>query len=38
VVEVQRRSDTTGRVVLEMVDGDEREVRAAMGVLAMVAV
>jgi hypothetical protein len=36
VVEVQRRGDTIGRVVLEMVEGDEREVRAAMGVLRKV--
>lgn len=33
VVEVQRRGDTIGRVVLEMVEGDEREVAAGMGVL-----
>lgn len=33
VVEVQRRGDTIGRVVLEMVEGDEREVGAGMGVL-----
>ena len=33
VVEVQRRGDTIGRVVLEMVEGDEREVEAAMTVL-----
>ncbi len=33
VVVVQRRGDTAGRVVLEMIDGDKREVEAAMAVL-----
>lgn len=37
VVEVQRRGDTVGRVVLELGSGDEREVGAAMGVLRTVA-
>ena len=37
VVVVERRGDTIGRVVLEMIDGDEREVGAAMGVLRAVA-
>ena len=36
VVVVQRRGDTAGRVVLEMIDGDKREVDAAMGVLRAV--
>jgi hypothetical protein len=36
VVEVQRRGDTTGRVVLDLIDGDECEVSAAMGVLRAV--
>jgi hypothetical protein len=33
VVVVQRRGDTAGRVMLEMIDGDEREFEAAMAVL-----
>ncbi len=36
VVVVERRGDTSGRVVLEMIDGDEREVDAGMGVLRKV--
>ena len=36
VVVVERRGDTIGRVVLEMVEGDEREVGAGMGVLTEV--
>jgi hypothetical protein len=36
VVVVQRRGDTAGRVMLEMIDGDEREFEAAMGVLKIV--
>jgi hypothetical protein len=36
VVEVQRRGDTSGRVVLEMVEGNEREVRVALAVLRAV--
>ncbi len=36
VVVVERRGDTIGRMVLEMIDGDEREVGAGMGVLRMV--
>ena len=35
-VVVQRRGDTAGRVVLEMIDGDERKVGAGMGVLRAV--
>jgi hypothetical protein len=33
VVTVERRGDTIGRVVLEMVEGDEREVGAGMAML-----
>ena len=36
VVVVQRRGDTAGRVVLEMIDGDKREVEAAIAVLRAV--
>ncbi len=36
VVVVERRGDTVGRVVLEMVDRDEREVGAGMAVLRAV--
>ncbi len=36
VVEVERRGDTVGRVVLEMIEGDEREVVVAMEVLRTV--
>ena len=32
---VERSGDTIGRVVLEMIDGDEREVGAGMAVLRM---
>ncbi len=33
MVAVERRGDTVGRVVLEMIDGDEREAGAGMAVL-----
>ncbi|MBU6159508.1 MAG: hypothetical protein KGO50_00190 [Myxococcales bacterium] len=38
VVAVQRRGDTAGRVVLEMIDGDKREAETRISMLRELAV